>query len=83
MTPKLADYIEAGKALNADERLEAAHQLLLSVDQDAGADQADIDAAWDEVIDRRVEEIVSGKAKLVDGREGLARIRAEIAARRA
>ncbi|TAM70745.1 MAG: hypothetical protein EPN48_05230 [Microbacteriaceae bacterium] len=83
MTPKLADYIEAGKALDADERLEAAHQLLLSVDQDAGADQADIDAAWDEVVDRRVEEIVSGKAKLVDGREGLVRIRAELAARRA
>ena len=82
MTPKLADYIEAGKALDADERLEAAHQLLLSVDQDAGAGQADIDAAWDEVIDRRVEEILSGKAKLVDGREAHARVRAEIAALR-
>lgn len=82
MTPKLADYIEAGMALDADERLEAAHQLLLSVDQDAGADKADIDAAWDEVIDRRVDEILSGKAKLVDGREAHARVRAEIAALR-
>ena len=34
MTPKLADYIEAGKALDVAERLEAAHQLLLSVDAD-------------------------------------------------
>lgn len=82
MTPQLADYIEAGKALDADERLEAAHQLLLSVDQDVGADKADIDAAWDEVIDRRVDEIFSGKAKLVDGREAHARVRAEIAALR-
>ena len=82
MTPKLADYIEAGMALDADERLEAAHQLLLSVDQDAGADKVDIDAAWDEVIDRRVDEILSGKAKLVDGREAHARVRAEIAALR-
>jgi hypothetical protein len=82
MTPKLADYIKAGMALDADERLEAAHQLLLSVDQDAGADKADIDAAWDEVIDRRVDEILSGKAKLVDGREAHARVRAEIAALR-
>ena len=80
MTPKLADYIKAGMALDADERLEAAHQLLLSVDQDAGADKVDIDAAWDEVIDRRVDEILSGKAKLVDGREAHARVRAEIAA---
>lgn len=62
MTPKLADYIEAGKAFDAGERLEAAHQLLLSVDRDAGVEQVDIDAAWDETIDRRVGEIVSGTA---------------------
>lgn len=82
MTPKLPDYIEAGKALDPDERLEVAHQLLLSVDQDADAEQVDIDAAWEEVIDRRVEEVVSGKAKLVDGREAHARVRAEVAALR-
>lgn len=82
MTRELADYIEAGKALDADERLEAAHQLLLSVDHDADSEQADIDAAWDEVIDRRVDEIVSGRAELVDGREAHARVRAELAARR-
>ncbi|MCL2422869.1 MAG: addiction module protein [Micrococcales bacterium] len=82
MTPKLAAYIEAGRALNADERLEAAHQLLLSVDQDADTDQADIDAAWDEVVDRRVAEILSGTASLVNGREAHAQVRAEIAALR-
>jgi hypothetical protein len=79
MTPKLADYIEAGKALDADERLEAAHQLLLSVDRDADEDQADIDAAWDEAVGRRVKEIVSGEAHLVDGREAHSQVRAEIA----
>lgn len=82
MTPKLADYIKAGKALGADERLDAAHQLLLSVDRDADADQADIDAAWDEVIHRRIREIVGGTARLVDGREAHARVRAEDAALR-
>lgn len=82
MTPKLADYIEAGKTLDADERLEAAHQLLLSVDQDAGADQVEIDGAWDEVIDRRVQDVLGGTAKLVDGREAHAGVRAEIAALR-
>ena len=82
MTPKLADYIEAGKALDADERLEAAHQLLLSVDRDADEDQVDIDAAWDEAIDRRVKEIVSGEALLVDGREAHTRVRAEVTALR-
>ncbi|HLS14422.1 MAG TPA: addiction module protein [Beutenbergiaceae bacterium] len=68
-------------AFDADERLEAARQLLLSVDQDADAEQSDIDSAWDEIIDRRVEEIVSGRANLVNGREAHARVRAEVAAR--
>lgn len=79
MTPRLADYIEAGKALEVDERLEAAHQLLLSVDQDADADPAEISAAWDAVIDRRVEDVVSGRVTLVDGPEAHSRVRAEIA----
>lgn len=82
MTPKLADYIKAGMALGADERLDAAHQLLLSVDRDSEVDQEGVDAAWDATIDRRVGEIVSGKAKLVDGREAHAEVRAEIAALR-
>jgi hypothetical protein len=82
MTPRFAEYIEAGYALTPDERLEAARMLRLSVDQDGDSEQADIDVAWDEVIDRRVADIVSGQAKLVDGRDGLAQIRAELAARR-
>jgi hypothetical protein len=80
VTPKLADYIEAGKALDADERLEAAHQLLLSVDRDVDATEAEVASSWDETIDRRVEEIVSGDAEFVEGREAHARVRAEIAA---
>ena len=82
MTPKLADYIEAGKALDVAERLEAAHQLLLSVDRDDDASEVEIAGAWDEVIDRRVGDIVTGGAKLVDGRDAHARVRAEIAATR-
>jgi hypothetical protein len=80
MTPELARFIEAGKSLDADERLEAAHQLLLSVDHDTQADQSEIDAAWDEVVDRRVEQILDGAAPLADGPVAHARVRAEIAA---
>lgn len=81
MTPRLAEYIEAGKWLNADERLEAAPQLLLSVDHDE-AEQTVIERAWDEVIDRRVREVLGGTAKLVDGREAHAQVRSALAARR-
>ena len=78
MTPKLADYIEAGKTLDADER-EIAALALQHVDE---AEQAGIDAAWDEEIDRRIDEIVSGKVQLVSGRETLAMARSMLAARR-
>ena len=82
MNRNLAEVIEAGKALEADERLEAAHQLLLTVDQDAGVGQAEIDRAWDEVVRRRVDEILDGTANLVDGRAAHDDIRDGIASRR-
>lgn len=82
MTPKLSEYVEAGYALSPDERLEAARMLRLSVDQDTDSDQAEIDAAWDEVIERRVGEVVRGNATLVEGREAMVQIRADLAARR-
>ena len=69
MTPKLGDYIEAGKALEVDERLEAPHQLLLSVDRDVEASENEIASAWEESIDRRVAAIVSAEAAIVYGRE--------------
>ena len=78
MTPRLADYIEAGKALDADER-EIAALALQQVDE---TEQSEIDAAWDEVIDRRLDELLSGKVKPVSGRETLAMGRALLAQRR-
>lgn len=77
MTPKLADYIEAGKALDADER-EIAALALQHVDE---TEQAEIDAAWDEAIDRRLNELMSGTVKPVSGRETLAMGRALLAHR--
>ena len=78
MTPKLTEYIEAGYALTPEERLEAARMLRLSVDQDVETERSEIDAEWDTVIERRVEEAVSGKVQLVSGRESFARIRARL-----
>lgn len=79
MNPKLADYIAEGKTLSADER-EIAAIALQQVDV---AEQADIDAEWDEEIDRRVDEILSGKVELVDGEETRRLAREMLAARRA
>ncbi|MEA5117825.1 MAG: addiction module protein [Propionicimonas sp.] len=78
MTSELADYIKAGRHLSADER-EIAALALQHVDP---AEQSDIDAAWDEEIERRVDDLVTGKVELVDGEETIAMARARLAERR-
>jgi hypothetical protein len=82
MTPRLAEYVEAGKALDPDERLEAAHQLLRTLDQADGTAQSAVDEAWDKEIARRAQGIADGSVELVDGRASMARIRTELAAHR-
>lgn len=78
MSRELAQVIAAGRALDADER-EIAAIALAHVDDD---EQAEIDAAWDEEIDKRVEDMLSGKVETVDGEETLRMIRADLVARR-
>ncbi|MFV0426926.1 MAG: addiction module protein [Beutenbergiaceae bacterium] len=78
MTPKLADYIAEGKNLSADEREIAA----LALQQIDDAEQVEVDAAWDEEIDRRVDDILSGKVELVDGEETQRMVRKMLAERR-
>lgn len=78
MMSKLADYIAEGKHLSADEREIAA----LALQQIGDAEQAEVDAAWHEEIDRRVDDILSGKVELVDGEETRRMARAMLAFRR-
>lgn len=44
--------------------------------------RAEIDEAWDDDIDSRLEEILTGKVELVDGEETRRMIRADLAAHR-
>jgi len=78
MSSELADFIEAGKALDADER-EIAALALQHVD---AVEQAEIDDEWSEVIARRLDELLTGKVKAVSGPETIAMARARSAARR-
>lgn len=78
MTSRLAEYIEAGKAFDADEREIAA----LALQQVDDGEQTSIDAAWDEAIDRRLDELMNGKVEPVSGRETRAMARALLAQRR-
>ncbi|PFG31907.1 addiction module protein [Paramicrobacterium agarici] len=78
MTSKLKGYIEEGKSLNADER-EIAALALQEADE---TEQAEVDDAWDQTIDRRLTELLDGTVELVSGRETIAIARARLAARR-
>lgn len=78
MTTRLADFIAEGMSLSAEER-EIAALALLRVGED---EQAEVDAAWEDEVDRRVGDITSGKVKLVDGEETRRIARAQLAARR-
>lgn len=78
MGSKLEDYIAEGRALDADER-ELAAVALQRVDE---PEQVEVDAAWDETIERRVDDLMSGEVEPVSGRETIAIARARSTARR-
>jgi putative addiction module component (TIGR02574 family) len=66
----------AALALSETERAKLARDLVASLD---GPQEGDVAAAWDIEICRRINEIESGKAVLLDVEEVLMRVRARIA----
>ena len=77
MNARLADVIDAGAVLDADER-EIAVLALQRID---ALDQGMIDPSWLPELHRRVEEIQNGKAELLDYNDSHEQLRAELAAR--
>jgi len=59
--------------LSAEERAELADRLIASLFKDN-----EIEEAWAVEVERRIEEIESGRAKLIPAAEAIARIRAAI-----
>lgn len=77
MTRRLAGYIEAGRALDSDEREIAA----LSLQQMNALRQAEADDAWRITIGGRVEGVLRGTVELVDADEHYAQLRTKLAVR--
>jgi putative addiction module component (TIGR02574 family) len=71
--------IEEALKLSVEERTELVALLLDSLDDKADPGH---EAAWTEVIDRRMEDIAEGHVKLVDAADAMAQARAVAAARR-
>ena len=71
MSDLVEELSHKARALPPEDRVRLAEELLASVQE---AD-ADVDAAWEEEIKRRIAEIESGKAKLIPAEEVFAEVR--------
>jgi putative addiction module component (TIGR02574 family) len=71
----MADLVDElarkARALSPEERVRLAGELLATVQEV----DPQVEAAWDEEIRRRIEEIDSGKAKLIPAEEVFAEVR--------
>jgi putative addiction module component (TIGR02574 family) len=69
MSPKLAEVLDKALELSSDERGLLIDRLVESLD-DAPPDEG-VDEAWADEIKRRVDEIRSGKVKMIPGEQVL------------
>ena len=69
MTPQVSEVLEKALALSAQERGLLIDHLIESLDE--GPAEEGVEQAWDEEIKRRVDEIRSGKVKMIPGEQAL------------
>jgi len=69
MTPQVSEVLERALALSAQERGLLIDHLIESLDE-APAEEG-VEQAWDAEIKRRVDEIRSGKVKMIPGEQVL------------
>ena len=62
MTSPVEDLVQRARALSPQDRARLAEQLLASLDEES---DSDAEAAWEQEIGRRVDEIKGGKATLI------------------
>jgi len=69
MTPQVSEVLEKALAFSAQERGLLIDHLIESLDE--GPAEEGVEQAWDEEIKRRVDEIRSGKVKMIPGEQVL------------
>lgn len=79
----VAEVLQALLALNRHDRAAVIRRGLASLDADeVNPDQGEVDAAWRSELRRRINDIYSGKVKLLNAGAVHAQIRVELAAMR-
>ena len=71
--------VEQALRLSVEDRTELVARLLKSLDETTHADPGH-EAAWTEVIDRRVQDLQEGRVEPIDGSITMARAREAVAA---
>jgi putative addiction module component (TIGR02574 family) len=70
MPDTVADLVQRGKALSLEDRERLVDQLLESLNEPAAAE---LDAAWDAEIERRLAEYDRGEVQAIDAEEVFAK----------
>ncbi len=74
------DILSSLRALSRDERAEVAHELILSLDE--GQEDAGAASEWRTEVQRRADEVLSGKASTVDARQAVQELRVKLKSKR-
>ena len=77
MTQEASELLKKALALSSDERAQLVDSLLESLDE-RHEDHAAVEAAWNDEIARRIDELDSGKAKTIPWEEVRQRISAKL-----
>ena len=76
VTPQLSELLEKALALSTQDRGLLIDRLIASLDEEP-ADEG-VEAAWDEEIKRRMDDIRSGRVKTIPGERVLERLKARL-----
>lgn len=74
VTPQLSELLEKALALSTQDRGLLIERLIASLDEEPAEQGAE--AAWDDEIKRRIDDIRSGRVKTIPGEQVLRRLKA-------
>ena len=66
MTSPVEELVQRARALSPRDRARLAEELLASLDEES---DSDAEAAWEQEIGRRVEDIKAGRSKLISAEQ--------------
>ncbi|MFZ0815708.1 MAG: addiction module protein [Candidatus Sulfotelmatobacter sp.] len=76
MTPQVSELLEKALTLSAQERGLLIDRLVETLDNEPA--EEGVEAAWEEEIKRRVDDIRSGRVKMIPGEQVLGRLKARL-----